>query len=195
MLLTHGADYIVAHRLEDGEELWRCGGLNPLDNYNPTLRFVSSPTMEPGIIVVPSAKKGPVLGLKPDGKGDITGSKEFELWKRPRNTPDVPSPLVHDGLVYLCGEDGDVICMDARDGHEIYHKQTRRVRHRCSPVYGDGKIYLTSRDGQISVIKAGRDFQLISTKNDLGEQISASPVISGGRIYFRTFESLWAIGK
>ncbi len=27
-LLTHGADYIVAHSLKDGSEIWRCGGLN-----------------------------------------------------------------------------------------------------------------------------------------------------------------------
>jgi len=28
-LLIHGADYITAHRLNDGAEIWRCGGLKP----------------------------------------------------------------------------------------------------------------------------------------------------------------------
>ncbi|HEX4148645.1 MAG TPA: PQQ-binding-like beta-propeller repeat protein, partial [Pirellulales bacterium] len=28
-LLTHGCDYVVAHRLNDGKEIWRCGGMNP----------------------------------------------------------------------------------------------------------------------------------------------------------------------
>jgi outer membrane protein assembly factor BamB len=28
LLLTHGCDYIVAHQLSDGAEVWRCGGLN-----------------------------------------------------------------------------------------------------------------------------------------------------------------------
>ena len=46
-LLTHGADYVVAHRLEDGAEIWRCGGLNPKEHYNPTLRLVASPATAP----------------------------------------------------------------------------------------------------------------------------------------------------
>src|SRR5206468_2337667 len=29
LLITHGNDYTVAHRLKDGSEVWRVGGLNP----------------------------------------------------------------------------------------------------------------------------------------------------------------------
>ncbi len=193
-LLTHGADYIVAHRLADGAEIWRCGGINPRSRYNHFLRLVASPAVAPGIIVVPSAKRGPVQALRPDGQGDITGSKKYVLWTMPRNTPDVPSPVIHDGIVYLCGENGDLYSVDAKDGKEIYHKQTRRVRHRASPLYADGKVYLTSRDGDVTVVKAGREFEIVA-KNELGEQIAASPAISNGRIYLRTYEALWAVGK
>ena len=35
--------------------------------------------------------------------------------------------------------------------------------------------------------------QEIVAQNDTGEVMSASPVISGGTIYLRTFEALWAI--
>jgi outer membrane protein assembly factor BamB len=196
-LLVHGADYITAHSLDDGSEIWRCGGLNPKDNYNRSLRFVASPVAVPGLIVVPSAKDGPVLGLKPDGKGDITESKQWYLWKRPNNTPDVPSPLIHDGLVYLCRENGVLICMDAKTGEEVYQEpvyqeQKHRQRYRASPVYADGKIYLTARYGVVTVIKAGRKFEILSF-NDIEESISASPVISNGRLYLRSFDALYAI--
>ena len=191
-LLTHGADYIVAHSLKDGSELWRCGGLNPKSNYNPTLRFVASPLAVPGLIVVPSAKKGPVLGLRPDCKGDITDSEESYLWIRERDTPDVSSPLVVDGLLYLCRENGDLICMDAKTGEELYLERTERDRHRASPVYADGKVYLTARNGTISVIKAGREFQILA-QNKMEEDISASPVIANGVMYLRSFEALYAI--
>jgi len=60
-------------------------------------------------------------------------------------------------------------------------------------VYADGKLYITSRDGEVTVAKAGKEFEILA-KNELGEQIAASPAISNGRIYFRTFEALWAIG-
>ena len=32
----------------------------------------------------------------------------FEQWRLSNKTPDVPSPLIHDGLVYLCGEGGEL---------------------------------------------------------------------------------------
>lgn len=191
-LLSHGADYVVAHSLEDGSEIWRCGGLNPRGNYNPTLRFVASPVAVEGLIVVPSAKNGPVLGLDPASKGDVSENASAHRWTRNDNTPDVPSPLVHDGLVYLCRENGDLICLDAQTGEEQYYERTHRQRHRASPTYADGKVYLISRDGVITVLKAGREFEIVA-QNKMGESISASPVISDGRIYLRTFENLYCI--
>jgi outer membrane protein assembly factor BamB len=193
-LLTHGADYIVAHDLADGHELWRCGDLNPRGAYEPTLRFVASPVAVPGYIVVPSAKNHGVVCLKPDGRGDITDSPQFTHWRWTNNTPDVPSPLVAGDLVYLCRENGNLICVDAKTGAGLYTQPTTRDRHRASPVYADGNVYLTARNGIITVVRAGETFEVVS-KNDMQEPISASPVVSGSRIYIRTFDALYAIGK
>jgi outer membrane protein assembly factor BamB len=191
-LITHGNDYAIGHRLEDGKEIWRVGGLNPKDRYNPTLRFVASPVATPDLIVIPSAKRGPVVGLKPDAAGMITAGSPYEQWRKPSGTPDVPSPLVYDGLVYLCGEDGFLTCLDARSGEPKYRQELHRHRHRASPVHADGKVYVTSRDGVISVVKAGPKFELLAS-NRLPDQISASPAISNGRIYIRGFKALYAI--
>jgi outer membrane protein assembly factor BamB len=194
MLLTHGADHIVAHDLTTGEEIFRCGGLNPKGNYNDTLRLVASPLAVPGLIIVPSAKHGPVLALDPSAKGDISDSPQGHIWTRPRDTPDVPSPLIHGDLLYLCGEDGVLWCLVAKTGEELYHKRGHSDRHRASPVYADGNVYLTARDGTVTVVKAGREFEIVA-QNGIGEAISASPAISGGRIYLRSFDALYAIGK
>jgi outer membrane protein assembly factor BamB len=191
-LLTHGADYVVAHSLQDGREIWRCGGLNPKNQYNATLRFVATPVATPGLIVVPSAKNGPVLGLSPHAKGDISATDDGHLWTRPDNTPDVPSPLVHDGLVYLCRENGILIVMDAKTGKELYQERCHPDRYRASPVYGDGKIYITARGGVVTVVRAGQKFEILAS-NDMGEPISSSPAISGRRIYLRTFDALYAV--
>lgn len=191
-LITHGADFVIGHSLTDGHELWRCGELNPKGNYNPTLRFVASPLALPGLIVVPSAKNGPVFALQPAISGNVTQDPDAFLWKRMSGTPDVPSPLVHDGLVYLCRENGNLICLDAKSGEQMYEQRTTADRHRASPVYADGKVYLTARKGIVSVVKAGRQFELLA-QNNLGEEMSASPAISNGRLYLRTFKALYAI--
>jgi outer membrane protein assembly factor BamB len=193
-LITHGNDYAIAHRLEDGGEVWRVGGLNPKDRYRPDLRFVASPVATADIIVIPSAKDHGVVGLKPDATSTILPGNKFEYWRLARGTPDVPSPLVHDGLVYLCRENGNLICLDAHTGKVHYDRRTHESRHRASPVYADGKVYLTARDGVITVVKAGPEFQVLAT-NRLGDQMTASPAISNGRIYLRGWDALYAIAE
>lgn len=193
-LLAHGGDYISAHDLDTGKERWRyC--LNPQGAlYHPTLRFVASPLAVPGLIVAPSAKNGPVVAIKPDASGDITDNGAAILWRRKEGTPDVPSPVADESLVYLCRENGNLVCVDRQTGETLYEKRTTADRHRSSPVLADGKLYLTARKGVVTVVKAGRDFEILA-QNDLGEPTSSSPAIAAGRIYIRTFDALYAIGK
>lgn len=190
-LIVHGNDYTTTHSLEDGSELWRLGDLNDAGNYNRFLRFVASPGWGNGVIVCPTAKDGPIVGVKATAKGDVTHKENAELWRLPKTT-DVPTPLVVNDLVYICRQDGSTYCVEALTGESVYPlKRTHSQRHRASPVYADGHIYLTARDGMITVIKAGREFEIVS-KNNLDEQISATPAISNGVIYVRSFDRLWA---
>lgn len=193
-LLTHGADWVVAHDLADGRELWRCGGLNDPENYNPTLRFVSSPACSPGLVVVPTAKNGPVLGLKPGGSGDLTDRKEWLQWKLQRGTPDVASPVIHDGLVYLFRENGVVVCVDAVTGEEVWNQRMLADMHRSTPVAADGHLFVTGRDGVVTVLKAGRKPSVVAS-NQLPDPITASPAIANGRIYIRSFGTLFCFQK
>jgi outer membrane protein assembly factor BamB len=192
LLVTHGADYAVGHRLTDGAEIWRVGGLNPKNRYNPTLRFVASPVAASGLIVIPSAKNGPVVTIRITAQGMVTNESEGLVWIRSNHTPDVPSPLILDDLVYLCRENGNLLCLDAQTGSEVYHERTVSDRHRASPFYADGKIYLAARKGIVTVVQPGRTFRILA-QNDMQEPISASPVVSNGVLYLRTFRALYAI--
>ena len=194
-LITHGGDYGIGHSLKDGSELWRCGGLNAKDSYNRFLRFVSSPVCTDDLIVLPSAKNGPVVGLHPNKlKGDVTGAKEARAWTMRKGTPDVATPVIHDGLVYLARENGVFICVDAKTGEQQYQERVVGDKHRSTPVVADGKIYLLGRGGRAVVLKPGREFKVLS-KSELEEEITASPAITQGRVYVRSFDSLMAFGK
>jgi outer membrane protein assembly factor BamB len=144
---------------------------------------------------VPSAKNGPVLGLNPANfKGDITEDKSGYHWHLAENTPDVPSPLVHDGLVYLCRENGVLICLDAKTGEQYYLERTHNQRHRASPVYADGKIYLMAADGLATVVKAGKKFEKLA-QNAIEERVSASLAPANGVLYLRSYKALYAIAE
>jgi outer membrane protein assembly factor BamB len=191
VLVTHGNDYTVGHNLKDGSEIWRIADLNPKAKYNNTLRFVASPVTTPDMIVAPTAKGGPVVAITPDASGRILPGNKSELW-RYRRTPDVPSPLVHDGLVYLCMADGQLACLDAKTGKEHYSKRAGIGDHRASPVYADGKLYIISRAGVVNVVKAGTNFEPLAT-NKMEDQTTASLAIANGRIYMRCWDTLYAI--
>ena len=192
-LVTHGNDYAVAHDLKDGKEIWRLGDLNPKESYNSSLRFVASPVAVAGMIIVPTAKNRGVVAVKPDAAGNLKSGSPGEQWRINSGTPDVPSPLVYGGEVYLCKENGILTCLDAKTGKQHYSQRTHNQKHRASPVAADGKIYLTAGDGTVSVIKAGPNFELLAT-NKLPDETTASPAIANSRIYLRGFDALYAIG-
>ncbi|MEM7454150.1 MAG: PQQ-binding-like beta-propeller repeat protein [Planctomycetota bacterium] len=193
-LVTHGADYAIAHSLDDGSELWRCGGLNPVEDYNPFLRLVASPVFMDGIIIIPSAKRGPVVAVKPDGSGDITDNEAAHLWRTESSTPDVSCPLIYEGTVYLTRENGVLTCLDAETGERTFEERLFRDNHRSTPVAAGDKIFVTTRDGKLLVLRAGAEPE-VAAEIDLGEDTTASPAISNGRVFVRTAEGLYAFGN
>ncbi|MBV8879597.1 MAG: PQQ-binding-like beta-propeller repeat protein [Planctomycetaceae bacterium] len=195
VLISHGNDYTIGHDPKDGSELWRLGDLNPKDRYNKTLRFVASPVATPDLIVVPTAKGGAVVGLDPRAKGVVDREHpQHERWRVNAGTPDVSSPLVYEGLVYLSDNSGTLTVLDAATGAPVYKKRPDKDNHFASPVAGDGKVYLTGRNGTVSVVAAGREFNVLAV-NELKTPTDASPAVSGGRLYLRGATALWAIGE
>jgi outer membrane protein assembly factor BamB len=191
-LVVLGCDYGTGHRLEDGSEIWRLADLNPGEKYNTALQLIASPIATPEMLLVPSAKGGPVVAVKPGARGLIRAGSPFELWRIARGSPDVPSPLVHGGLVYLLKEPGLLLCLDARTGAEAYVRRLHTDRYCASPILAAGRIYLVAHGGQVSVVKAGREFELLAT-NTLEDSFTASPAVANGRLYLRGFLSLYAI--
>lgn len=189
-LIAHGNDYCTGHKLDDGTEIWRVAGLNPTTDR--AWRFVSCPLVTPDLIVVPSCKRGPTVGVNPvTAKGTIDPDNKAELW-RYKSTPDVVSPIRVGDVIYLM-DNGPLTALDAKSGEQIYRKDLTKQIHRSNMIQADGKIYIVGKSGAVNVVQPGREFKLIST-NTHPDTFMASPAVSGGRIYLRGYEHLWAIG-
>ena len=197
-LVVHGADCITGHALADGHELWRFGGLNGPTDVNPrphdqTYRFVASPSHTAGTIVVPTCKEGPTVALAVNAAltGDCTADPEVVRWINPV-TPDVSTPLVADGLVYLLHKDGQLQCVDLETGRDVYVRRTHTGQHRTSPLLVDGRIYFASNDGWVTAVRPGRTFELLESI-DIEEAVNASLVAVDDTLYVRSAEALYAI--
>ncbi|MFP6900635.1 MAG: PQQ-binding-like beta-propeller repeat protein [Opitutales bacterium] len=195
VVITHGNDYCIGHEPATGKELWRIGGLNPKDRYNRTLRFVASPVVHEGLVIAPSAKgRGVVCVRLAKATGLIMKGGAGELWRIDKGTTDVTSPLVYQGIVYLCRENGTVLCLDALTGEQLYQERFHGQTYRGSPVAMNGRVLFTARDGTFTVLKAGRTYEILA-KNKLDDQFTASPVIVNERLYLRGYGNLYAIGR
>ena len=188
-IVITGGDVVTGHDPETGVELWRADGLNPENN--PFYRIVASPVVMDGIIYAPTRVK-PLLAVRAGGSGDVTES--HRLWSFD-NGPDVPTPVTDGALFYSIDDRGIAWCLDAKSGEVVYGPQRLAPgTYSGSPVLVDGRIYITNEDGLTSVIKAGREFEILA-ENPLEDYNLASPAISDGQIFLRTANALWAIGE
>jgi len=55
-------------------------------------------------------------------------------------------------------------------------------------------VYFVSENGDTVVVKAGRSPEIVA-RNAIAERALASPAIASGRLFIRTDDHLFAIGK
>jgi outer membrane protein assembly factor BamB len=115
------------------------------------------------------------------------------VWRVPSGAPYISSLVYHDGLIYMVGDVGVLTVTDAKNGERVYQERIGGV-YSASPVAADGKVYLLSEDGETIVLSAGRTPRVLA-RNKLDARQLASPAISGGRLFIRSDDTLFAIGK
>ncbi|MCY4187550.1 MAG: PQQ-binding-like beta-propeller repeat protein [Bryobacterales bacterium] len=135
-----------------------------------------------------------VRKIKLGGKGDMT--EGAVQWLHYKSLPNVPSPLLYDGILYLTKDGGIMTALSAEDGGVLKQARLRDAmgRYFASPVAADGKIFAADETGQISVVRPGPEWEVIRT-NVMGEGVYATPVIMDGRLFVRTSEALYCFAE
>lgn len=131
--------------------------------------------------------------------------------KNPFDRGFVASPLFVDGLVYQLTQGGGLIVHEAATGNTVYRKilpLKPRTQYwnwagaSASPTLAGKYIYLMDNQGTTLIIEPGREYKavrqnLIEESKDGKEQAQnlATPIFEGTRMYYRTPEYLYCIGK
>jgi len=123
-------------------------------------------------------------------KGDITESGF--LWKNSKTLPNVPSPLLYQGVLYTLKEGGIFSSFNPKTGEVLKQGRLQGAlgTYYSSPVGADGKIFLANEDGKTVVLKAGPQWEILAI-GEFDAGIKATPAIAGGRIYLRTHNALY----
>jgi outer membrane protein assembly factor BamB len=135
-----------------------------------------------------------VLAFRLGGQGDMT-QKNF-LWRYQKSLPNVPSPLLYKGVLYLMKESGILTTLDALTGKVLKQARLQGALgdHFASPVAADDKVFTVSHEGKVTVLKPGGQWEVLAI-NELGEDCNATPAIAGGSLYIRTRGALYRFGK
>ncbi|MEO6184619.1 MAG: PQQ-binding-like beta-propeller repeat protein [Verrucomicrobiota bacterium] len=192
-ILIVGGNCATGHNANNGEEIWRCDGLNAKDGQ--WMRTVPSPVTGAGMIFVCAPKKEPVFAIKSGGKGNITAT--HVAWKFDEYPSDCVTPLFYqDKLYVLDGDKQMMTCLDPKTGEKKWQGNLGvRDIFRGSPTGADGKIYCLSERGTVVVLDAGKEFKILSTIPMNEEPVRASIAVAQGQLFIRTAQNLYCIGK
>jgi outer membrane protein assembly factor BamB len=123
-------------------------------------------------------------------RGDISGKA---LWTFKGIGRTICTPSVVDDLIYIAEYKGDIHCLDAKTGKQLWvHPTNSRIW--SSTLVADGKVYCGTEDGELVVLKAGRTLEVVG-KVEFYSPIYSTPVIANDTLFVTTVTHVFAIGK
>ena len=189
LLISNSSYMCFAHDVNTGEVIWT---ITYKDDST-----VSQPLFYDGLVYVNSGwlfeDNKPFwtrqYAVDPTGKGDVT--QTHVKWTYEDEVPQIPTPVIVDGKMYMVHDRGMVTCIDAKTGKVIW-KHELKGNFNSSPVYAAGNIYFFNVKGDCTIIKPGDKFQVVA-ENHIGETVKAVPAFIGDKMVLRTEKNLYLI--
>ncbi len=185
---------IVAYDPATGDELWNCTGIGGGGQGGYT---GATPVARDGVVYVMGGG-GPgatptSMAIKTGGKGDVTAT--HLLWKQKAGANTCSPVLSGDSLVWV---NGTVTSINRADGKIAYQERLYGAKGEyVSAVAAGDKIFALTRTEGLFVLAGGAKFEKLSHYDFDGDTsiFNASPAISNNRIYLRSNEYLYCVGK
>jgi outer membrane protein assembly factor BamB len=188
-LLMSWPELVRSYDPKTGQELWSCGGLNPL--------VYSSTIYGEGVVVAMGGYSGSTVAVRAGGKGNVT--ETHRLWHEPRDSGHIGSGVIKDGHIYILNTNGIAQCVELKTGKSVWKERLKGAGAKSeswsSVVLAGDRLYMINQSSDAFVVKASPQFELLQT-NSLNDGLTnASLAVSDGQIFIRTHAHLWCIGK
>lgn len=184
-LVVSVKDKLLAVDPATGKSLWTCEGIH--DYVCPSI------VSHNGVIYAIGGRKSQTVAVRAGGRGDVTTS--HRLWVADVGA-NVSSPIVNDGHLYwVSDKNTTAYCLKLSDGSVVYAEKFPKQPY-ASTTLADGKLYVVARWGGTYVLAAKPQFEQLAhnTLNDRSV-FNASPAVANGRLYLRSDNALYCIGK
>lgn len=189
LLISNSSFMCFAHDVNTGEVIWTIEY-----GYDST---VSQPLYWEGLVFVNSGwifeDNKPFFtrqyAIDPTGKGDVT--KTHVKWMYEDEVPQIPTPVIFDGKMYMVHDRGMASCIEAKTAKVIW-KQELEGNFNSSPILAAGNIYFFNVKGDCTIIKPGDHFEKVA-ENSIGETVKAVPAFIDKGMVLRTDKNLYLI--
>ena len=183
---------------ETGELIWELylgGGRN-----------ISSPVASKDMLFLGNEERegggGILYAVKAGAEGDISlqGSDSTSAgvaWIRKKSGLSMPSPLLHNGLIYIVERRrGQIFCYEAATGNPVYTsvQVPDAGPFWASPWASSERIYCLDEEGKTFIIEPGREFRVLGV-NKLNDRIWSSVAVGRDSYVFRGVDYLWCVKK
>ena len=137
--------------------------------------------------------KGGLLAVDLEDAGDAVETRV--RWSYQKSVPYVASPLVYENVLYLAQDGGIVTTVDPHSGEILKRGRLKQGAKKfyASPVAADGKVFLLDTAGQMTLLRAGAQWEQLATAA-LDEPCFATPAICDARLYVRTQRTIYCFG-
>ena len=192
-IVCNGYHQMAGYDLNSGERLWYLSGGGDVP--------VPTPLFDNGLIYLTNGHgRAPAYAVRPSATGDISPETKEPTagleWWQPTGGAYIPTPLVKDGLLYTCSDNGRLAVRDALTGDLIYRQRvgSGSRTYSASAVAAGGRLYFASERGEVTVVSEGREFVQVA-QNEMGEVTLATPAISEDRLLIRTIRELFCLQR
>jgi outer membrane protein assembly factor BamB len=184
-VLSQGAHAIYAYDPATGEEWWKV-------EHPSGFSTCSVPQVRDNILVVATGYMKPQLwGVKLSGSGADT--KTEIIWRHTSNCPNMPSPVVHNDMVFLISDNSGVCsCLDLDTG-KVHWTQRIGGNFSATPLVAGKSLYLFDREGRTTVVAADSKFKKVGQNMLFNGGCMASPAVVGKSLILRTQQALYRI--
>lgn len=171
-------------------------------------------------IIFSQAETSAPVGWRTDGTGRYPeenppvrwSAEENVLWKTPMARWSNASPVVTDGLIFVCSEPTTLVCVSASDGKVLWERtntyQDLPVEEKgpppgvhdingyssATPASDGERVYVTFASGVVASYdrEGNRKWIRLVEKPGIGHGHSSSPLLVGKKLLVH-FNSLWAL--
>jgi outer membrane protein assembly factor BamB len=183
---------VAAYDPKDGKIIWYVEGIA---GENGNLMY-TTPMVSDGFCVALGGFGGPAMGFTLGGQGNVTETNRKWRHDRPRNPQRIGSGMIVGEHYYIANADnqGSIECREVRTGQQRWEvRRTSSGPHWASMLMADGRLYATGQRGVTRVFEPDPTTYKELAVNDLGGRTHATPAISDGEIFIRTWDKLYCI--